>query len=133
MVSITVVISATVVSSVWYHLYCQVVKGTPQNRHRCTLRIGPLPQRAMFFHRLFIPNRKAVAMGPRRVLCMSRTHFMLKNDTFWSPKADICISFCHDISNKVQLRILGQVSNGSAVFTSRATILASSFHEFFAQ
>ena len=59
-------------------------------------------------------------MGPRRLLGVSRTLFMLKNDTFSTLKNVIWAPICHEISKPTNCRILQQVSHGSSTFTSPA-------------
>ena len=60
-------------------------------------------------------------MGPRRLLGMSRTSFMLKNDTFSTFNGAILVSIRHDISKPTNCSILQQVWHGSSTFTSPAS------------
>ena len=66
-------------------------------------------------------------MGPRRLLGMSRTPFMLKNDTSSTLKGGISEPIRHEISKPTNCLILQQVSHGSSTFTSPAPLFCIKF------
>ena len=104
-------------------VYCRlnVVKGTPHFLSAAPAARHGWVRNHLFVSLVFRSDPEGVAMGSRRLLGVSQTFLMLKNNTFWTPQIEILASIFHDISKPTKFHILQQASHGSSVFTSPDT------------